>query len=403
MNANWGWIDFSTEDRDRISSIMTLLKDQGVLDELGISVIRDAISNKLFPGLSTIQTRAKYFLFTPVIVRRYYNELPGISLPEYFVKKEIDFIKQAVKTYRNKNELGIFGINLEDPANLQRKPSSVYWNGQRTLGIIKLRQNNISLPQYLRMNNMNLDRSISIEDDSIDSIIENNSGVYLPKNIMTEFNPAEIELTKEEAVYLRSTFTETLKINEPDSLLYALLTDKKLLQIIEQSETFYDFYNEFCLIARYKKSTLKQYMDLAYHFSEIMYGAHLLYNVLLQEKANNPENPYRAEWKDWKDAVNNDLDKLDLDLLKELVGNDPHRSINFLEKWIMNIKNDKQTALENLVSMQEFSCKTERARLKKSKLSPEEVANWIGMERMNYRLYQAQVVCSDIYIGGGYA
>lgn len=56
-----GWIDFSKNERSKILSILDLLREKGVLDELGIASIRDAYSDLFFPGTSTIQTRAKYF------------------------------------------------------------------------------------------------------------------------------------------------------------------------------------------------------------------------------------------------------------------------------------------------------------------------------------------------------
>lgn len=60
-----GWIDFSKEDRQKAFDVINLLSEQGAVDELGIGVIRDAFANYFFPGTSTIQTRAKYFLIVP--------------------------------------------------------------------------------------------------------------------------------------------------------------------------------------------------------------------------------------------------------------------------------------------------------------------------------------------------
>jgi hypothetical protein len=60
--ATIGWIDFTTNDRNRIGSVLDLMKPEGMVDELGLGTIRDALANQLFPGISTIQTRAKYFL-----------------------------------------------------------------------------------------------------------------------------------------------------------------------------------------------------------------------------------------------------------------------------------------------------------------------------------------------------
>ena len=53
--------------RDRVKSVIDLLSTPGVIDELGIGVIRDVFSDSLFPGVSRIQTRDKYFLTIPRI------------------------------------------------------------------------------------------------------------------------------------------------------------------------------------------------------------------------------------------------------------------------------------------------------------------------------------------------
>jgi len=65
----WRRLDFPSEHRDRVKTVLDLLATPGGVDELGIGVIRDAFADLLFPGISTIQTRAKYFLIIPRIVR----------------------------------------------------------------------------------------------------------------------------------------------------------------------------------------------------------------------------------------------------------------------------------------------------------------------------------------------
>ena len=69
--AQIGWIDFSTADRKKMSQAMSLIRPEGQLDELGIGRIRDGLADLLFPGISTIQTRAKYFFIVPYILRDY--------------------------------------------------------------------------------------------------------------------------------------------------------------------------------------------------------------------------------------------------------------------------------------------------------------------------------------------
>lgn len=62
-----GFIDFSQGERNRILSTLRLLGDQTALDELGIGSVRDAYADLLFPGISTQQTRAKYFVLLPYL------------------------------------------------------------------------------------------------------------------------------------------------------------------------------------------------------------------------------------------------------------------------------------------------------------------------------------------------
>ena len=78
-----GWIDFSQEDRKKVLDVINLLQEPGAVDEIGIGLIRDAFANLFFPGTSTVQTIAKYFLIVPYILKeategRYGNDLGHI-------------------------------------------------------------------------------------------------------------------------------------------------------------------------------------------------------------------------------------------------------------------------------------------------------------------------------------
>ena len=57
-----GWLDNNQKEQDTIKEMLSLLQEKGTLDEIGIGTIRDAFSNMLFPGITTIQTRAKYLV-----------------------------------------------------------------------------------------------------------------------------------------------------------------------------------------------------------------------------------------------------------------------------------------------------------------------------------------------------
>lgn len=69
MNSAIGWIDFDEAERDRAQRLMDLFREQDSRDELGLGAIRDSIADHLFPGTSTIQTRLRYVLFIPWVLR----------------------------------------------------------------------------------------------------------------------------------------------------------------------------------------------------------------------------------------------------------------------------------------------------------------------------------------------
>ncbi len=50
--AQIGWIDFSPSHRDKIGAALDLLRPEGMVDELGMATIRDALANQMFPGIT---------------------------------------------------------------------------------------------------------------------------------------------------------------------------------------------------------------------------------------------------------------------------------------------------------------------------------------------------------------
>src|SRR5688500_7583593 len=63
------WLDHSDDDRRRVLDAIDALRDSTTVDELGLGSIRDGFADELFPGTSTIQTRARYFLFVPWVYK----------------------------------------------------------------------------------------------------------------------------------------------------------------------------------------------------------------------------------------------------------------------------------------------------------------------------------------------
>ena len=131
MPSQFAWLDYSEHDRRRAQDVVRLFQDKGTVDELGIGTVRDALADYLFPGISTIQTRARYFLFIPWIhLGMERDKIAASKAPGIARHREIELIKALLASDDHE---GIIG--REAVGNLQRLPSAVYWAGLQVLGM----------------------------------------------------------------------------------------------------------------------------------------------------------------------------------------------------------------------------------------------------------------------------
>ena len=138
------WLDYSSDERESILELLAVQQDKGTLDELGIGTVRDAIADHFFPPLSTIQTRAKYFLFVPWIYRGLeQGTVKNEGLRLRGEQRERALIKALLRSPSD-DKAGLIG--KEKPEDLKRLPSSIYWSGARRLNIFR---DASSLAEYL--------------------------------------------------------------------------------------------------------------------------------------------------------------------------------------------------------------------------------------------------------------
>ena len=143
MASTFAWLDHSENDRRKALDVVDLFREQDTRDELGIGTVRDALADSLFPGISTIQTRAKYLLFIPWIYQALEaGRTKSGDVVRLARRHEIDLIYQLLKS---DDTDGVIGKDAK--AGLQRLPSSVYWAG---LGVFGIRRFQGSLDQYHR-------------------------------------------------------------------------------------------------------------------------------------------------------------------------------------------------------------------------------------------------------------
>lgn len=144
-----GFVNFNTEEKKRVAKMMQLLQESEAIEELGIGRVRDHFSNTLFPGTSTLQHHAKYFVVMPSLYyhtafkSRKFQNLAEVS--RYIKEAEVQMTRQMAKWDNNQintTETGITGINtLKDALNDYNKyvkydPAYIYGSGLARYGII---------------------------------------------------------------------------------------------------------------------------------------------------------------------------------------------------------------------------------------------------------------------------
>lgn len=133
MPSSLTWLDHDAAASEKSMRLLHFFRATEARDELGIGGIRDAISDQLFPGTSTIQTRLRYFFFVPWIFADLESRrLAGAKFAAAARQAEATLQAELVRP-ESGGETGIIGRNAG--SLLKRLPSSVYWAGLESWGL----------------------------------------------------------------------------------------------------------------------------------------------------------------------------------------------------------------------------------------------------------------------------
>lgn len=131
MSSSFTWLDYSERDKRKMLDVISLFSEKNTRDELGIGAVRDAFADLFFPGTSTIQTRARYFLFVPWIYLDLVKaKTPSNQIAAKLRQREVELINALAASGETK---GVIGIQAR--AGLKRLPSNIYWYGLGAWGI----------------------------------------------------------------------------------------------------------------------------------------------------------------------------------------------------------------------------------------------------------------------------
>jgi hypothetical protein len=417
MTSSLGWIDFSSEHRDRVRSVIDLLSAKGVVDELGIGVIRDAFADEMFPGISTVQTRPKYFFLTAFLIRDYLTEERKKRKPRplerYLEEREKECrIHLVAKHGSGRRSLGIIGgtFGVDRNRDVVRRPSSVYWNGLRQFGFVS--PPHLSLAEFARRASDDGHRLHSLLQEAGDDrgddadAIQNDYGLRInaPQTVPGYWEDLSIELLPEEAEFLR----QSIVLHCGESLLGQILRSDEAVNQVSRLAGTSDFgtFSELPFLQKLRNGSLLRLVEHARDFWTLLEGAHILYNCLLQEAGfGTPElrDSFEGEWEEWRGRMRDFAEPWEPHFLWNLtqrhgsqVGEPTRR---FVDAWIHEARRgtpDRGRCVD-LVRQQERFNKGGRARLRSGHV--EAVNQRIGFDGLNYRLPQVRQLVSDIRQG----
>ena len=406
MASTLTWLDYSERDRRRALDVIDLFRETGTVDELGLASVRNSFSDLFFPGTSTIQTRACYFLLVPWTFLRL--ERSGISSSKVEAKARLKELRLNEQMLTRGDNHGVFGSQAG--MALKRLPSEVYWGGLGSWGIRTfpghMRAYFRSLDGFYRQGNQIRSTPHDPEGRRASPV---NWHPHLPAPPPGfRYNNVSVELRRQDAEYLR----DRIHARHPESLL-AVLAGRADPTDLDSNKPW-----QLPWLSEVSPVLQKQLHD-AKMFAVCMQGAVLLYNFMLSELQEHEERreTYRGELADWANDVEvlgPHLPGWQLDgvwcVVKAQGRSVSYPMYTFVESWIAGLKQCGPEAVvrhnsdaKALVRNREIQLKRGRARLE----SPRHLELWGGRSgtgQLNYRwgnspMTGTRMILRDIFDG----
>lgn len=363
-------------------------------DELGIGSIRDAIAETLFPGTSTLHTRARYFLFIPWAYQRAAARPSRSGLAERLREEEGDLIT-CLKVTADDDTKGIIGRDAG--AALIRMPSTLYWQGLHVWGIRQVGGSQATIQRLLARRSGPV-----VRDDDGASLDATALSVWhhsLPPMPSGFPDDATFALSFDEADFLAERLrTEPSTRDSSLAELVGVAADHRAVNNI------WDHPHLGSLSPR-----IRDVVEQGRLFSGLMHGAAWLYNVILAELRGDPPliDQHRASFARWArddDAAVATAANWDLAGLWAATGNVPQGASGFVSRWQAYLREFGPDSLvdnpraRNLVASRECAMKGANARTVNTKA----LDQWGGASAtgaLDFRWSTARLLLSDIRTG----
>lgn len=396
MPSELSWIDYDSEQRDRVRRMLSTVNERETRDELGLGGIRDSIADQLFPGTSTIQTRLRYFFFIPWIYRELENQhVPARRMALEGRKHELQLMDALMAS---DDTAGVFG--REAGHTLKRLPSSVYWAGLRAWGLRRVPGSQESY--FASVDTVYKRRRDSTRRDDGEREHDPLSETWhpdlppAPPGFPAETN---LRLTRSEAELLRECITGL----HGGSLL-ALLAQRAEEPI---PDVAYVWTHPNLADFSVEQRALLQHGRL---FSEVMHGAAILYNLLLARKADRDAlvDEHTKRLSDWARALDPaEIRTWQLDAFWKSTLDKGHsitsKTRGFVEAWLTRvlapgceIESDRHAA--DLIERREVALKGHRGRFT-NRRALDQYGGRAGLGRLGYRWDKTSVLLRDLHDG----
>ena len=284
-----GFVNFSQEELAKKNKVLQMVRDQTAIDELGLGRIRDAFANMMFPGMSTLQRRAKYFAVMPSLyfqaTKKKYDSVRDVRAQ--IVKWEIKLTEMLVNGAGGDEEkkTGITGRSMlaaakNDPSKFVKyDPTYIYMNGLRTFDMIKGDIDIYRLIYERSKQNSQIKAKYKATEEGEMSDSEDLSGMQQFFSICNEkydFDNGTIlplELTNKEAAYIKNHIITSMR--SMDSMLaYILRNNIEVLPEYDcQANIWQDMPEDF-------DEYMKQY-KMGRRFSHLAYVVQLRFNHIM--------------------------------------------------------------------------------------------------------------------------
>ncbi len=401
MESTLTWLDYSERDRGQVLEVIDLFRETTTVDELGLAGIRNSYADLLFPGTTTLQTRACYFLLVPWTLMRL--ERLQVASSNFERRARDEELRINSRLREGPDASGVFGALAG--RSLKRLPSEIYWSGLLSWGI---RLYSGHAGAYCRSLDDFYRHSAAFRNDSRDREARgappSNWHPHIP-DPPTGFpeDGVTVALRREDAEYLR----DRIQARHPESVL-AVLAGRINAEDLDEAMPW-DF-EELPEISTDLKGQLRD----AKNFAVCMEGAPLLYNLMLSEKREHGAwvEKYRSRMEEWAadvEALGPALRDWKLESLWQassaqgrFIG---HPTREFIRSWMEILMRGEPaaeaasgTSARSLVQGREVQLKGGRARLA-SKRHRELWGGESGTGRMSYRWNVAKRLLRDVFDG----